>query len=112
MPSTTINTTTSISDMPAWRRLGDITGFRSDRDRPAVHAKGYPGNGTGLSQAVKGENRRRIQHHSRRGNERVGIPGGNLRKRRGRDDATSIVIEKINPSRAHTHEDPTPMRDP
>src|SRR6266849_5840547 len=99
MPSTTMNTTTSMSENPALGRLAHIACFRSDGDGSSADAERYIANAARLSKAIERKRgNARGDRHAARGVEHVGVAGSlalsdcrKERKRRRRNQAGCLV---------------------
>src|SRR5712671_6127871 len=107
MPSTMMNTTTSISDSPRWRRLLYIAGLRLNDNGPAVDKKGCA---RALSESRKEEHRGRVQPYTCRGGLSVGVARDIGNSRRS-NQAIDIAIKKLHLRRRNGYEDAAPMGD-
>src|SRR5712671_3139108 len=107
MPSTMMNTTTSISDSPRWRRLLYIARLRLNDDGPAVDKKGRA---RALSESRKEEHGGRAQPYTCRGGFSVGVSRDIGNSRRS-NEAIDIAIKKLQLRRRNGYEDTPPMGD-
>src|SRR5258708_1769594 len=106
IPSTTMKTTSSISDRPAERALLNIACLGGNDHRLAAHIERNAREGTGLPEPIERKARCSERDTSRRG-ERVSAPRGYLQHR---GSATNVGIAKLYIIRADDDKDLAPLR--